>query len=51
MTQSTPITSDAKQQDFRQKSWFVMRDLKRPNAKLPAYIQLEQEGIEVFTPL
>lgn len=28
-----------------------MRDLKRPNAKLPAYKQLEQEHIEVFTPM
>ena len=24
-----------------QKHWFVMRDLKRPNAKLPAYKMLE----------
>ncbi len=28
-----------------------MRDLTRPNAKLPAYKLLTQEGIEVFTPL
>jgi len=33
------------------KRWFVMRDLKRPNAKLPAYKLLEQERIEVFTPV
>ena len=31
--------------------WFVMRDLKRPNAKIPAYKFLVNEGIEVFTPL
>ncbi len=31
--------------------WFAMRDLTRPNAKLPAYMLLEQEGIEVFTPM
>lgn len=30
--------------------WFVMRDLKRPNAKMPAYRQLTEEGFEVFTP-
>ena len=34
-----------------QKYWFVMRDLKRPNAKLPAYKQLADESCEVFTPL
>ena len=28
-----------------------MRDLKRSNAKLPAYKQLANEGIEVFTPM
>ena len=31
--------------------WFVMRDLKRSNARLPAYKLLEDKGIEVFTPL
>lgn len=31
--------------------WFVMRDLKRPNAKLPAYKLLEKERIELFTPM
>ena len=31
--------------------WFVMRDLKRPNAKLPAYLQLSGLDIEVFTPM
>ncbi|MDE7386480.1 MAG: UpxY family transcription antiterminator [Muribaculaceae bacterium] len=34
-----------------QQQWFVMRDLKRPNAKLPAYKQLGEMGFEVFTPL
>ena len=29
--------------------WYVMRDLKRPNAKLPAYKQLSDEHLEVFT--
>lgn len=32
-------------------SWFVMRDLKRSNAKLPAYKYLEELGIKVFTPM
>jgi len=31
--------------------WFAMRDLKRPNAKQPAYRQLANSGIEVFTPM
>lgn len=30
--------------------WFVMRDLKRPNALKPAYEQLERKGFTVFTP-
>lgn len=33
------------------KQWFVMRDLKRANAKLPAYKQFIEAGIEVFTPM
>lgn len=31
--------------------WFVMRDLKRPNAKLPAYKLLRDEKFEVFVPM
>ena len=31
--------------------WFVMRDLKRPNAKQPAYRFLADQGLEVFTPM
>lgn len=31
--------------------WFVMRDLKRPNAKMPAYRLLAESGVEVFTPM
>lgn len=31
--------------------WYVMRDLKRPNTKLPAYKQLADEHLEVFTPM
>lgn len=33
------------------RQWFVMRDLTRGNAKLPAYKMLEQEGIKCFTPM
>lgn len=33
------------------KYWFVMRDLKRFNAKLPAYRQLGEAGFRVFTPM
>ena len=39
------------QQDDAQPRWFVMRDLKRPNAKVPAYRHLKDMGMEVFTPL
>ena len=31
--------------------WFALRDLKRPNAKLPAYKALGEMGIDVFTPM
>ncbi len=31
--------------------WFVMRDLTRPNAKQPAYKQLGEKGLRVFTPM
>ena len=31
--------------------WFVMRDLKRCNAKQPAYKLFKDLGMEVFTPM
>lgn len=31
--------------------WFVMRDLKRANALVPAYKELASRGFEVFTPM
>lgn len=34
-----------------EKQWFVMRDLKRRNAKEPAYAMLTAKGFEVFTPM
>ena len=33
------------------KRWYVMRDLKRPNSKMPAYKQIEDLGVECFTPM
>lgn len=38
-------------EECREKHWYVMRDLKRPNAKLPAYKMLKNEHFEVFTPM
>jgi len=35
----------------RRVQWFVMRDLKRPNAKLPAYRLLRELNFEVFVPM
>lgn len=35
----------------KNKQWFVMRDLKRTNAKQPAYRLLAEQQIEVFTPM
>lgn len=34
-----------------EKRWYVLRDLKRPNALHPAYKQLGESEIEVFTPM
>ena len=31
--------------------WYVMRDLKRVNAKQPAYMELKGMGMEVFVPM
>lgn len=36
------------QKTFR---WFVMRDLKRANAKQPAYQYLQEKNVRVFTPM
>lgn len=37
--------------DNEKAQWFVMRDLKRRNAKLPAYKQLADKGMKVFVPM
>lgn len=34
-----------------QDQWYVMRDLKRPNARIRAYQQLSESGLVVFTPM
>lgn len=34
-----------------ERQWFVLRDLKRPNSKTPAYKVLPELGFEVFTPM
>lgn len=36
---------------IEQAQWFAMRDLKRPNAKCPAFRMLTESGFEVFTPM
>ena len=42
------ISSMSKDDDLK---WFVMRDLTRPIAKLPAYLMLKDMGIEFYTPM
>ncbi len=44
-------TSSEATPNLSPRQWFVMRDLKRANAKLPAYRQLLDAGLEVFTPM
>lgn len=48
MTSGNPLDTDS---ETRLVQWFVMRDLTRSNAKLPAYLLLAGEGIECFTPM
>lgn len=43
-TEKDPINTDNKQ-------WFVMRDLTRVNAKMPAHRMLEEKNICCFTPM
>ena len=51
-TTSQPTLFPAEQKPQEETpQWFVMRDLKRANAKLPAYKQLAEAHIEVFTPM
>lgn len=46
---STSPSSEDKTPDINR--WFVLRDLSRPNAKIPGYKLLEKEKIRVFTPM
>ena len=46
---STAVAASSDGNDRLQ--WFVMRDLKRQNAKVPAYKLFKGLGIEVFTPM
>ena len=51
-TTSQPTLFPAEQKPQEETpQWFVMRDLKRANAKLPGYKQLAEAHIEVFTPM
>ncbi len=47
----TQIRMVEKEEEKDRLAWFAMRDFTRPNAKLPAYKLLSQEGLEVFTPM
>lgn len=42
---------DSMDQQFDSPCWFVLRDLKRSNAKSPAYKALPNLGFETFTPM
>ena len=46
-----PTEKDGASDESDRLQWFVMRDLKRRNAKLPAYKQLDGMVEEVFTPM
>lgn len=46
---STTLSSEDKTPD--KNLWFVLRDLSRPNARIPGYKLLEKENIKVFTPM
>ncbi len=46
-----PTTPDESEAPEDKKRWFVMRDLKRANAKMPAYKQFMEAGVEIFTPM
>ncbi|MDE6352821.1 MAG: hypothetical protein K2K88_06780, partial [Muribaculaceae bacterium] len=46
------MTSEKGSESIEDKhQWYVLRDLKRPNALRRAYVELADLGFEVFTPL
>ena len=47
----TSMASDNGADVNEEPQWFAMRDLTRPNAKLPAYKRLSGMGFDVYTPL
>ncbi len=46
---AAPLQSGDKTEEKR--LWYVLRDLTRPNAKMPGYKLLEREKISYFTPM
>lgn len=44
-------TSNSDNDTIEQPQWYALRDLKRSNAREPAYKVLSSEGIRVYTPL
>lgn len=51
LTVSNKAQKRMKTDDGQEAQWFAMRDLTRPNAKLPAYKLLAEAQFSVFTPL
>lgn len=49
--QNNIFTKEVRKDTQTEIKWFVMRDLKRPNAKTPGYKQMAELGFEVYTPL
>lgn len=51
-TRTDPSTTPPSDDNAPDKNlWFVLRDLSRPNAKIPGYKLLEKEKITFFTPM
>lgn len=48
---SIPVHAGLEDIPVAQAEWYVLRDLTRPNAKLPAYKKLTQLGFDTFTPM
>lgn len=51
LSDNTKPDTEEPSEPHSQKHWYVMRDLKRAKAKLPAYKMLETKHLEVFTPM
>lgn len=46
-----PASANATRDESKAVRWFVLRDLKGPNAKKMHYQLLADKGFEVFTPM